>query len=90
MSILSLFSKHFVFLSSLGSEFVDPQPESTNHFSGIHVYHVPSGVVHVDDTINVILGVMAFHPTLVTVGMLYFHNKFFALFISFKATYLRT
>jgi hypothetical protein len=57
------------FLTRLGSEFVNPQPETTNHFSGIHVYHTQSGVIHVDDTIDIAFGVMAFHPSLVTVGI---------------------
>jgi len=52
-----------------GSEFVNPQPETSNHFSGIHVYHVPSGVLHVDDTIDIAFGVYAFHPSMVTVGL---------------------
>jgi hypothetical protein len=51
-----------------GSEFVDPQPAETNHFSGIHVYHAQSGVLHIDDTINVIFGILSFHPTIVTSG----------------------
>jgi len=52
-----------------GSEFVDPEPEATNHFSGIHVYHQPTGVLHVDDTINVIDSILAFHPSIATVGL---------------------
>jgi len=52
-----------------GSEFVNPQPESTNHFSGIHVFHGASGILHIDDTINVIFGVLAFHPSLLGPGL---------------------
>jgi len=52
-----------------GAEFVDPQPPATNHFSGIHVYHAQSGVLHIDDTINVIFGILSFHPTIVTSGL---------------------
>jgi len=52
-----------------GSEFVAPQPESTNHFSGIHVFHIQSGILHVDDTINVVYDVTLFHPTLINGGL---------------------
>jgi len=53
-----------------GSEFVDPQPEETNHFSGINVFHAASRTIHVDDTIMIepIVG-MIFHPTLVYHGL---------------------
>jgi len=53
-----------------GSEFVAPQPESTNHFSGIHAFHPLSKTIHVDDTIMYnfpLEGEMVFHPTLLTV-----------------------
>jgi len=55
----------------LGSEFVAPQPEDSNHFSGVHIYHAASKTVHVDDTVNyeVNTGIMAFHPSLFTVGL---------------------
>lgn len=33
-----------------GSEFAHPWPES-NHFSGIHVFHPRSKIIHVDDTV---------------------------------------
>lgn len=59
----------------LGGEFVSPQPEETNHFSGIHIYHPVSGVLHVDDTEDIVLGLMTFHPTLVTDGIS--RNKYF-------------
>jgi len=52
-----------------GSEFVNPQPESSNHFSGIHVFHTPTGILHVDDTINIILDVLSFHPSIFNVGL---------------------
>jgi hypothetical protein len=55
-----------------GAEFVDPQPESSNHFSGIHVFHVASRTIHVDDTIMVdepFRGSMLFHPTLALGGL---------------------
>jgi hypothetical protein len=55
-----------------GSEFVAPQPESSNHFSGIHVFHVPSKTIHVDDTImfnEPFNGDMMFHPSIFTVGL---------------------
>jgi len=56
----------------LGAEFVDPQPEESNHFSGIHVFHPASKTIHVDDTIMVdepFSGMMLFHPTLVFGGL---------------------
>jgi len=55
-----------------GSEFVNPQPADSNHFSGIHVFHVASKTIHVDDTVIVdepFAGDMVFHPSLVTVGL---------------------
>jgi len=50
-----------------GAEFVNPQPESTNHFSGIHVFHPPSKAIHVDDTVDYnepLAGDMVFHPSI--------------------------
>jgi hypothetical protein len=55
-----------------GSEFVAPEPESDNHFSGIHVFHPASKTIHVDDTIMVdepLDGDMLFHPSIFTVGL---------------------
>jgi len=37
-----------------GSNFIDPKPESTNHFSSVLVYHKNSRTIHVDDTITYI------------------------------------
>jgi len=34
-----------------GAEFNSPQPESTNHFNSVWVYHRPSGTLHIDDTV---------------------------------------
>ncbi|CAF3965228.1 unnamed protein product, partial [Rotaria sp. Silwood1] len=34
-----------------GAEFVNPQPESRNHFISVFVYHRASRTLHVDDTI---------------------------------------
>ncbi|CAF4418165.1 unnamed protein product [Rotaria magnacalcarata] len=34
-----------------GAEFINPQPESSNHFSSVFVYHRASATLHVDDTI---------------------------------------
>jgi hypothetical protein len=34
-----------------GSEFIAPQPEKTNHFNSVWVYHPSSRVLHVDDTL---------------------------------------
>jgi len=50
-----------------GAEFVNPQPESTNHFSGIHVFHPASKAIHVDDTVDYnepLAGDMVFHPSI--------------------------
>jgi hypothetical protein len=55
-----------------GSEYVAPEPESSNHFSGMHVFHTASKTIHVDDTIMVdepLNGDMLFHPSMVTVGL---------------------
>jgi len=55
-----------------GSEFVAPQPESSNHFSGIHVFHPSSKTIHVDDTIMFnfpLEGEMLFHPSILTDGL---------------------
>jgi len=55
-----------------GSEFVAPQPEDSNHFSGIHAFHPPSKTIHVDDTIMYNLPLaddMLFHPSILTVGL---------------------
>jgi len=55
-----------------GSEFADPQPEDSNHFSGIHVFHEASKTIHVDDTIMVdepFTGDMLFHPSLLYLGL---------------------
>jgi len=52
-----------------GGEFVAPVPESTNHFSAIHVLHAASRTIHVDDTVMYdvpISGNMMFHPSLLT------------------------
>mmetsp|Transcript_21164 Transcript_21164/g.34946 ORF Transcript_21164/g.34946 Transcript_21164/m.34946 type:complete len:154 (-) Transcript_21164:223-684(-) len=65
-----------------GSEFVDPKPELSNHFSNVFVYHVESKTVHNDDTIlfsdnpGWLLkmlgfkdGTMMFHPSLKGPGL---------------------
>jgi len=55
-----------------GAEFVNPEPPSTNHFSGMHVFHPPSKTIHVDDTIIIdepFEGDMFFHPSILTVGL---------------------
>jgi len=55
-----------------GSEFENPQPESTNHFSGIHVFHPMSRAIHVDDTVMIdepFNGDMLFHPSLIGPGL---------------------
>jgi len=55
-----------------GSEFEDPQPESSNHFSGIHVFHPVSRTIHVDDTVMVdepFEGDMLFHPSILGPGL---------------------
>ncbi|CAF4534409.1 unnamed protein product [Rotaria sp. Silwood1] len=65
-----------------GAEFVNPQPESSNHFISVFVYHRASRTLHVDDTImytekpGFLLklfgynnGVMAFHPSIKSSGL---------------------
>lgn len=65
-----------------GTEFVNPQPESVNHFSSVFVYHRASATLHVDDTIiyadkpSFLLklfgfkdGTMAFHPSIKNDGL---------------------
>jgi len=60
-----------------GSEFIAPQPESSNHFNCAFVFHRASGTLHVDDTImignhpGILLklggfrhGSMSFHPSI--------------------------
>eukprot|EP01097_Dermamoeba_algensis_P001015 TRINITY_DN1382_c0_g1_i1.p1 TRINITY_DN1382_c0_g1~~TRINITY_DN1382_c0_g1_i1.p1 ORF type:complete len:316 (+),score=36.82 TRINITY_DN1382_c0_g1_i1:23-970(+) len=54
-----------------GSEFAYPQYESI-HFTGMHVFHVKSKTIHVDDTIMIdvpLKGNMLFHPTLLYEGL---------------------
>ena len=65
-----------------GAEFIDPQPESSNHLSSVFVYHLASRTLHVDDTIiysdrtrfllklfGLRRGTMSFHPSIKTVGL---------------------
>ncbi|CAF3055522.1 unnamed protein product [Rotaria sp. Silwood2] len=65
-----------------GAEFINPQPESSNHFTCVFVYHSTSATLHVDDTIiyaekpSFLLklfgykdGSMAFHPSIKSVGL---------------------
>jgi len=55
-----------------GANYVDPVPETSNHFSGMHVFHVASQIIHVDDTIIIdepFTGDMLFHPSLLTSGL---------------------
>ncbi|CAF1486205.1 unnamed protein product [Rotaria sordida] len=65
-----------------GAEFINPQPESTNHFVSVFVYHTASQTLHVNDTImyaekpGFLLklfgckdGAIAFHPSIKTSGL---------------------
>ncbi|CAF1066866.1 unnamed protein product [Adineta steineri] len=65
-----------------GAEFINPQPESSNHFISVFVYHLSSKTLHVNDTIiyadkpNFLFrlfgykhGKMVFHPSIKTVGL---------------------
>jgi len=65
-----------------GSEFVAPQPESTNHFNSVWVYYPAGRTIHVDDTIMYfenpsmifkLIGkktnVIEFHPTMKSSGL---------------------
>jgi len=67
----------------VGAEFVAPQPEKSNHFSCVFVYHKGSGTLHVDDTImysenpGFLLklggykqGSLSWHPTIKGPGLL--------------------
>lgn len=66
----------------LGSEFVNPLPANSNHFSNVFVFHAASKTVHVDDTVCYMpkpallmraLGIkpskMAFHNSISSVGL---------------------
>jgi hypothetical protein len=72
--------KNFCF--NIGCEFVNPLPESNNHFVSVFVFHRPSRTLHVDDTIiygdhpGFLLkligfkhGTMAFHPSIKGPGL---------------------
>ncbi|XP_037040368.1 uncharacterized protein LOC119077304 [Bradysia coprophila] len=66
-----------------GAEYFDPQPEDTNHFVSIFVYHRNSKTLHVDDTliyaedpswpVRLVFGVQAgslkFHPSMADGGL---------------------
>jgi len=55
-----------------GSEFVNPEPADSNHFSGIHVFHPASKTFHIDDTVMIdepFDGDMLFHPSLLGPGL---------------------
>jgi hypothetical protein len=65
-----------------GAEFVNPLPESSNHFNSVFVYHKPSRTLHVDDTImygenpgffvklvGLKKGTFAFHPSMKNNGL---------------------
>jgi hypothetical protein len=66
-----------------GAEFINPQPESTNHFISVFVFHPASSTLHVDDTImyaedpsfairifsGLKKGDFAFHPSMETDGI---------------------
>ena len=71
-----------IFILFVGAEFVDPQPETTNHFVSVFVYHPESRTLHVDDTImyaekpGFLLklfgykdGALAFHPSIKNAGL---------------------
>ncbi|KAJ3094852.1 hypothetical protein HDU97_007524 [Phlyctochytrium planicorne] len=67
-----------------GSEFVNPLPELTNHFSCVFVFHKSSKTIHIDDTVSYYTdpgfgfrmltncqdGTMAFHLSITNVGLL--------------------
>jgi hypothetical protein len=59
-----------------GAEFVDPQPERSNHFSNVFVYHRASRTVHDDDTIIVLVDVPFLLRLLgFTEGKMYLHTS---------------
>jgi len=65
-----------------GAEFVAPEPEKTNHFISVFVFHRQSRTLHVDDTLMYSIkpgfllkiagfkdGFMAFHPSIKSHGL---------------------
>jgi len=65
-----------------GSEFVSPEPESSNHFSSCWVFHRESRTIHIDDTliyaenpqwifrlIGISAGYCSFHPSIKGPGL---------------------
>ncbi|KAJ3118577.1 hypothetical protein HDU96_000529 [Phlyctochytrium bullatum] len=81
--VLSLYKPEVDMRIPAGSEFADPQPEKTNHFSNVFVFHKASKTVHCDDTIiyitdpglvmrlaGVASGVPRFHRSLTGPGLL--------------------
>lgn len=66
-----------------GAEYFDPQPEDTNHFVSIFVYHRASRTLHVDDTLiyaedpswpirlffGIEAGSLIFHPSMTNGGL---------------------
>ncbi|KMS65413.1 hypothetical protein BVRB_036240, partial [Beta vulgaris subsp. vulgaris] len=57
-----------------GAEFVDPQPESYNHFTNVFAYHKESKTVFNDDCISKWSGCLIrtglhFHPSMKSVGL---------------------
>jgi len=78
----SHYVESFLYIFISGAEFVHPQPESSNHFSSVFVYHPASATLHVNDTIiytdkpgfllklfGYKADTMAFHPSIKTVGL---------------------
>eukprot|EP00668_Euglena_longa_P011545 GGOE01013952.1.p1 GENE.GGOE01013952.1~~GGOE01013952.1.p1 ORF type:complete len:295 (+),score=91.90 GGOE01013952.1:37-885(+) len=82
-TVRALWEPHVSMRIPAGSEFVDPKPPKSNHFSNVFVFHRESRTVHNDDTIlysadpgflmRLLLfkkGNMAFHPSIKGPGLL--------------------
>lgn len=52
-----------------GAEYFNPQPESTNHFISVFVYHPASKTLHVDDTLLYGKGSVIFPPSMMIDGL---------------------
>eukprot|EP00667_Euglena_gracilis_P019022 EG_transcript_20317 len=81
-SVRTMWEPHVSMRVPAGSEFVDPKPPKSNHFSNVFVFHRESRTIHNDDTIcysadpgwllRLLLfkkGNMAFHPSIKGPGL---------------------
>jgi hypothetical protein len=49
----------------------------------MHVFHPQSGILHIDDTIDVIFGVLAFHPSIIGPGKFIHYQYSISIFYIF-------